>query len=93
MARPPECAVIEWRGPAPCFFLPLDDEGSDAVSELAATLSYGWGSIPVTSSIGATTFTSSLIPHEAKYFLPLQIAVRRAEGIDVTMPISVKILF
>jgi Domain of unknown function (DUF1905) len=83
--------VVEWRGPAPYFFLPLDDETNDAVTELATIHSYGWGCIPVTSTIGATTFITSLMPHDALYLLPLKIAVRRAEGIDVAMQIAAHI--
>lgn len=35
--------VIEWRGPAPYYFAPLDDGAVDVVREELAALSYGWG--------------------------------------------------
>ena len=85
--------VVEWRGPAPFYFLPLDDVTNDAVCELAPTLSYGWGCIPVSASIGTTHFTTSLMPRDGKYLLPLKVAVRRAELIEEAMVVSAHIEF
>lgn len=76
-------AVIEWRGPAPFYYLPTPAEVSDDILELAPRLTYGWGVIPVQVRIGATTWSTSLFPREGGYLVPLKVAVRRAEGIDV----------
>lgn len=74
--------VIEWRGPAPHHFVRLaDDDGADLAA--MPELSYGWGCIKVTGMLGATTFTTSLIPKDGGYLLPLKAAVRRAEGVEV----------
>lgn len=35
--------VIEWRGPAPYYVAPLDDDAVDVLREELAALSYGWG--------------------------------------------------
>ena len=35
--------VIEWRGPAPYYYLPVPDEESADIREVAASASYGWG--------------------------------------------------
>jgi hypothetical protein len=74
--------VILWRGPAPHHFVALPDEDSE---ELAAQpeLSYGWGCIPVQVTVGETIFETSLMPHEGRYLVPLKVAVRRAEAIDL----------
>jgi Domain of unknown function (DUF1905) len=45
-------------------------------------VSYGWGVIPVTVRIGATTWTTSLFPKDGGYLVPLKDRVRNAEGIE-----------
>ena len=87
--------VIEWRGPAPFYFVPVPDEESEAVRALATVASYGWGVIPVTARIGDTDFQTSLFPKDGKYLLPLKDAVRRPEGIgegdDVQVSMAVRL--
>ena len=75
--------VIEWRGPAPHLFVPLPEEESDTIEAMKSMLTYGWGVIPVSAQIGDTEFTTSLFPKDGVFLLPLKVAVRRAEGIDV----------
>jgi hypothetical protein len=82
--------VIEWRGPAPYFFVPVPDEESADIREVAATASYGWGVIPVEARIGATDFTTSLFPKDGGYLLPLKLAVRRPQGIEAGDDVSVR---
>ena len=48
-------AVIEWRGPSPYYFVPVPEEESDDIREVAAMATYGWGVIPVEARIGGTT--------------------------------------
>lgn len=62
--------VIEWRGPAPFLFLPLAVDESDLLFELLGQLSYGWGCIPATVTIGSTTFTTSLMPRQGRFLVP-----------------------
>jgi hypothetical protein len=73
--------VIIWRGPSPFYFLPVPDEESLDIRELANELTYGWGVIPVTVRLGATEWTTSLFPREGIYLVPLKDKVRRAEGV------------
>ena len=75
--------VISWRGPAPYHFVPLPTAECEAIAVVAPQVSYGWGVIPVTATIGSTTFGTSLFPKDGGYLLPLKDAVRRAEGLDV----------
>ena len=75
--------VVEWRGPAPYYFLPIRGDAAEEVVAVAADLTYGWGVVPVTATAGATRWTTSLIPRSGGYLLPLKDAVRAAEGIDV----------
>ena len=73
--------VVEWRGPAPYFFVPLPDDEAEDVREVAALATYGWGVIPVEAHIEAVTFTTSLFPKDGGYLLPLKDAVRRPLGL------------
>jgi hypothetical protein len=73
--------IVEWRGPAPFLFVPVPDEHVAELRYAAREASYGWGCIPVAASIGATEFTTSLFPRGDTYFLPVKVAVQRAEAI------------
>ncbi len=74
--------VVEWRGPAPYYFLPLPADASADVREVAAMATYGWGVIPVEARIGDVTFETSLFPKDGGYLLPLKDAVRRPLGLS-----------
>jgi hypothetical protein len=83
--------VIEWRGPAPYYYLPLPDEAADDVHEVAAMATYGWGVIPVVARLGDVAFETSLFPKDGGYLLPLKDAVRKPQGITVGDQISVEL--
>lgn len=87
--------VIEWRGPAPFYFVALPHEVADDVRELAAVASYGWGVIPVAARIGGTGFETSLFPKDGGYLLPLKDAVRNpaaiGEGDEVAVRMTVRV--
>ncbi|GAA1158294.1 DUF1905 domain-containing protein [Ornithinicoccus hortensis] len=73
--------VIEWRGPAPFWFLDVPVEDSEDLKEAARGLEY-WGQVAVEVRIGSTTFSTALFPKDGRYLLPLRVAVRRAAGIE-----------
>lgn len=79
--------VIEWRGPAPYYYLPMDEDDSADLKVEAAGLEY-WGQVAVVVAIGDTTFTTAVFPKEGRYLVPLKAAVREAEGIDLGMPVT-----
>ncbi|MFF3205286.1 DUF1905 domain-containing protein [Streptomyces sp. NPDC002962] len=87
--------VIEWRGPSPYHFVPVPDEESADIREVAALASYGWGVIPVEARIGEVAFRTSLFPRNNGYLLPLKDAVRKPSGLsagdDVTVRMSVRL--
>ncbi|MFC7430463.1 MULTISPECIES: DUF1905 domain-containing protein [unclassified Agrococcus] len=83
--------VIEWRGPAPFHFVRVPDAEAEAIRDLAAMVSYGWGVIPVRGHLGDTTFTTSLFPREGGYLVPLKDAVRRAEGVALGDRVAVRL--
>jgi hypothetical protein len=75
--------VFLWRGPSPYFFVTVPDEPSAALESASPTVSYGWGCIPVTAHLGETTWRTSLFPKDDRYLVPLKVAVRKAEGVDL----------
>jgi len=86
-----EAKLIEWRGPAPFHFLAVPETLAGGVKEAAALHSYGWGVVPVHAVLGATEFTTSLIPRKGVYLLPIKDAVRHAEGLVIGDTVSVRI--
>jgi hypothetical protein len=81
--------LIEWRGPAPFLFAPVPDELTPEIRFAAREASYGWGVVPVTATIGGTTFTTSLFPRGGGYLLPIKVAVQRAEALGVGDAVAV----
>jgi len=75
--------IIEWRGPAPFLFASIPDDHTGEIRFAARTASYGWGCVPVAAQIGATRFTTALIPRGGVFQLPIKVAVQRAEGIGL----------
>jgi hypothetical protein len=75
--------IVEWRGPAPFLFVPVPDEHVAELRYAAREASYGWGCVPVAARIGRTDFATSLFPRGETYFLPVKVAVQRAEGVGL----------
>jgi hypothetical protein len=82
--------VIEWRGPSPYYYLPVPNEESADIREVAAMATYGWGVIPVVARIGDVEFETSLFPKDGRYLLPLKDAVRKPQKIAVDDEITVE---
>ena len=82
--------VVEWRGPAPFYFVPVPEEQSADIQDVAAAATYGWGVIPVEARIGPVSFTTSLFPKDGGYLLPLKNAVRRPQGISAGDQVTVE---
>ena len=74
--------VVEWRGPAPYWFLRVPAEETEDIKLAAKGLEY-WGQVPVTVRIHGTVFTTALFPRDGRYLVPLKVAARRLAGIDV----------
>jgi hypothetical protein len=53
------------------------------IRDLASMVTYGWGVIPVTATIGSSTVTTSLFPKDGGYLVPIKNAVRLPEKIAV----------
>jgi len=70
-------------GPAPHHFVTVPPADSADLAEVAALVSYGWGMVPVSARVGATSWTTSLWPQDGGYVLPVKAAVRRAERLEL----------
>lgn len=83
--------LIEWRGPAPFYFVAIPQKISDEIALVAKDLSYGWGVIPVTATLEMVTFTTSLFPKDGSYLLPVKAAVRMRAQLELGDAIKVQL--
>jgi hypothetical protein len=84
--------VWYWRGPAPFHFVTVPPEHALEIAEISAAITYGWGMIPATVTIGGTEWTTSLWPKDGGYIVPLKTAVRRAEDVEVDDEADVRLV-
>lgn len=84
--------LVEWRGPAPYFFVSVPDECVAEVRYAARLASYGWGVVPVHATADGVVFRTSLFPRGAGYLLPIKSAVRRTAGIELNRPVVVRMV-
>ncbi len=83
-----EGQVVEWRGPAPFYFLRIPLEDSDDVKFAAKGVEY-WGQVPVTVRVDDVEFTTALFPKDGCYLIPLKESVRRSAGIEIDHVLTV----
>ncbi|SDP08212.1 protein of unknown function [Microbacterium testaceum StLB037] len=72
-----------WRGPAPFHFVSVPPAEAAMIAEVAPVVTYGWGMIPASVTIGRTTVTTSLWPKDGGYVVPVKKALQDAEGLGV----------
>jgi hypothetical protein len=75
--------MFEWRGPSPFYFVRVPDDEAAQIAEVASMVTYGWGVIPVTVTIGSSTVTTSLFPKDGGYLVPIKNSVRFPEKLSV----------
>jgi hypothetical protein len=80
-----------WKGPAPWYFVTVPDKECADLAEMSPLVSYGWGMIPVTAQIGATSWKTSLFPKDGRYVVPVKAAVRRAEELETGQVATVRL--
>jgi hypothetical protein len=80
-----------WKGPAPWHFITVPEEECRELETTAAFASYGWGMIPVTARIAGTRWTTSLLPKDGLYIVPVKAGVRKAEGLEVGDTVTVRL--
>lgn len=64
-------------------FITLPKKESAAISHFFGSMKRGWGSLPVSVTIGRTTWKTSIFPDSraGAYILPLKVDVREKEKI------------
>lgn len=85
-----EGAVVEWRGPAPFYFVAIPEQDSGDIKFAAKGIEY-WGQVPVVARIGEAEFTTALFPKDGSYLLPLKHAFRTAAGLEVGHVVTVEL--
>ena len=80
-----------WRGPAPFHFVTVPPAESEMIGEVASVVTYGWGMIPASVTIGDTTVTTALWPKDGGYIVPIKKAIQDAEGVAVDDVIEVEL--
>jgi hypothetical protein len=58
---------------------------------ISASVSYGWGMIPVRAQIRETEWKTSLFPKNGRYIVPLKTSVRTTEGLEVGDTVTVRL--
>ena len=72
-----------WRGPSPYHFISVPVDESALLHDASASVTYGWGMIPVAVTLGNTEWTTSLFPKDGGYLVPVKGSVREAEGLGL----------
>jgi hypothetical protein len=83
--------IFFWQGPAPFYFVALPEDESADIKAISSLVTYGWGVIPVTAQIGQTEWTTSLIPKNGRYLVPIKVMVQRAEQIGEGDRVTVRL--
>ena len=78
-----EGAIWYWRGPAPFHFVTVPPAESELIHEVASIVTYGWGMIPASVTIGSTTVTTALWPKDGAYIVPIKKMLQDREGLGV----------
>ncbi|MBO3089773.1 DUF1905 domain-containing protein [Cellulomonas dongxiuzhuiae] len=84
--------VVWWRGPSPYHFVALPDPETARLRVVASRVTYGWGCIPATVTLGATTFRTSIFPKDGGFMVPVKVAARRAEGVELGDDVTLVVL-
>ncbi|MFC9691190.1 DUF1905 domain-containing protein [Kribbella sp. NPDC056951] len=86
--------VIEWRGPAPYYFVLVPEADGLALRAAGSDAGYReWGMLPVRVRMGSVEWKTSLWSRDGGYLLPLKDAVRKPAGVDAGEVVEVRVEF
>jgi hypothetical protein len=83
--------IWHWRGPSPFYFVTVPEQQCRDLRAVAAAVSYGWGCLPVTVTLGESTWQTSMFPKDGGYIVPVKAKVRRAEDVDEGMLVDLRL--
>ena len=81
-----------WRGPSPFFFVTVPEQQCRDIKAISSLVTYGWGMIPVTVTVGRTEWKTALWPKNDRYIVPIKATVRRAEQLDEGDELTVRLV-
>jgi len=75
-----------WEGKGAWHFLTLPERESAEIKEIYGVFTTGWGSVPVTVTIGKSVWKTSIFPSkkEKAYLLPIKGEIRKNEKLQVS---------
>lgn len=85
--------MIEWRGPAPFYFIPVPQEQSAQIRSIASAITYGWGVVYTYATIADTTWKTTLMPKDGLYLLPIKNEIRLGLKLEQAQEIQVQLTF
>ncbi len=85
--------IFYWRGPAPFLFVAVPEEQSREIKAISASVTYGWGVIPVHVQIGKTEWKTSLFPKDGRYLVPIRKNVQKSENLEVDDNVTIRLEF
>lgn len=82
-------------GKAAWHFVTIPEKTSAEISDRFDRFKRGWGSLPVTATVGSTSWKTSIFPDKKSggYLLPVKASVRKKENISLgdTLSLVVKV--
>ena len=85
--------VIEWRGPAPFYFIPTPAKFTAEFKAIAAQKSYGWGVLYANITLGDEYWKTTLMPKDGSYLIPVRKVIRLAQNLGVGKKVTVTVDF
>ena len=85
--------MIEWRGPAPFYFLPVPAKESAQIKSIASAITYGWGVVYTHATIGGKTWKTTLMPKDGLYLLPIKNEIRLGLKLEMLQPVKATLEF
>ena len=85
--------IFYWRGPSPFLFVAVPEGPSREIKSISASVTYGWGVIPVYVRIGKTEWKTSLFPKDGRYLVPIRKSVQKSENLEVDDNVTIRLEF
>ena len=75
------------------MFAKIPEKEAQQIKEDSKMLTYGWGVIPCTVTIGKTSTTTSLFPKDGGYLVPIKVALSKTESVTYGQQVSITLGF
>lgn len=83
--------IVEWRGPSPFLFVPMLPEHAAELKDASKRLTFGWGCLSAVVTVGKSSSKTMLYPRNGTYFVPIKVAIQRAEKVDLGDIVRVRV--